>query len=384
MKVVHLIDHLGPGGSQSILLDLVESRGTDVEIETWTLSSRALPETERRLRAAGVRRRNFALERSGPLGLLRLRARLRSDAPDILDLHLDVCHSLGTACGLTVRPRPALVLRLENLPSVQYSRLWRAGLSAAVSRVDACLAVSHGVLHDALDIRRRARRVDVIRPGIDIGHFESYEPDREELARFRGGAAWVVGSVGRLVRQKGYDLLLEAMPRLLADRPGLRLVIAGEGPERRALEDRAGALGIRHAVRLVGHLPDPRALYAAMDVFLLPSRHEGYGVVFLEAMAMGVPVLGTRVVGSDEAVRDGRTGILVPPGDADVLAHAVSRLLGDPARRRSLAAAAREWLRSHGNRGRMAERTETLYRELLAARRSEGGRRPHAPPSEDA
>lgn len=375
MRIIHLIDHLGPGGSQSILLDLVESRDPGTQVDVWTLSGRVRPATARRLQAAGVEVERFGVERSGPVGLFRLRSRLRDARPDVVDLHLDVCHTLGTACALSVRPRPVLVVRVENLPSVHYSRVWRAGLRAAVPRVDACIGLTRGVLRGPLELESRARRAAVIPPGIDLRRFGRYEVDSADAARYRSGARWVVGSVGRLVPQKGYDLLLEAMPRLLDEHPGLRLVIAGEGPERRPLEARARALGVGHAVRMVGHLEDPRSLYATLDVFVLPSRHEGYGIVFLEAMAIGVPVVGTRVVGSLEAVRDGETGVLVPPEDPRALACAVSSLLDDPARGRALAASAHEWLRSHGSRKRMTERTEALYRELLAARAGPDGRR---------
>ena len=92
---------------------------------------------------------------------------------------------------------------------------------------------------------------------------------------------------------------------------------------------RCAGSGVDHAVSFVGYQEDVVSAYAAMDVFVLPSRDEGFGLVFLEAMAVGVPVVGTRVIGSEEAVEDGVTGLLVPYADPAALAHAVRRLLGD-------------------------------------------------------
>jgi len=106
----------------------------------------------------------------------------------------------------------------------------------------------------------------------------------------------------------------------------------------------------------------------AMDVFALPSRDEGFGLVFLEAMAMGVPVVGTRVIGSEDAVDDGATGLLVPYADAPALAHAIRRLLEDSELARRLRNTAAERVRRTSSREQFAAQVEALYRELLQSR----------------
>jgi glycosyltransferase involved in cell wall biosynthesis len=148
----------------------------------------------------------------------------------------------------------------------------------------------------------------------------------------------VILSVGRLVRRKGHDLLLRAVAGLVRDLPDVALLIVGEGPERSRLEALAGALGIRDRTHFAGFVPEAELplYYRAADVFAMPSQAlperdgvEGFGIVFLEAGASGVPVVGTRTGGIEDAVLDGRTGYLVPSGDVDRLREALRTLLED-------------------------------------------------------
>ena len=114
----------------------------------------------------------------------------------------------------------------------------------------------------------------------------------------------------------------------------------------------------------LGYRADVEVIYAALDVMVMPSRHEGFGLAFVEAMAMGVPVVGTRVVGSVDAVQDGITGLLVPPDDPAALAAAILRLFDDPQLRRRLVEEARRRVRTHCSREGMAHRIEALYATL--------------------
>jgi glycosyltransferase involved in cell wall biosynthesis len=154
------------------------------------------------------------------------------------------------------------------------------------------------------------------------------------------------------------------------------VLIVGDGPLRTALESQAAALGVAHAVRFAGYQEDVVSAYAAMDVFVLPSRDEGFGLVFLEAMAMGVPVVGTRVIGSEDAVDHGVTGLLVPYAEPAALARAVRSLLDDPALARRLRDTATERVRRLYSREQCAAQVEALYREMLEARRHAPARDP--------
>jgi len=369
MRVLHLIDHLGPGGAQTSVLDLVDARAADIEPTVWSLSGRVLAESSERLTKAGVPHEAFGLGPTNLAGLGRFRRRVAETRPQLVHAHLEFSSTFGIAAALSLgAASPLVVVQLVN---DLYSRPPWARLVGRLlaGRVAGYVAVSPGVRRTAVHAYRgRARRIAVIPPGIDLRRFDRARVDPSLTARFRRGASRVVGTVGRLADQKALHLLLDAAPRLLADDPGTRLLIVGDGPLRPALERRARQLGIGDAVTFTGHQTDVVPAYSAMDVFVLPSRYEGFGIVFLEAMALGVPVVGTRVVGSEDAVVDGVTGLLVPSGDAPALASAVLRLFSDCGLRERLRVeAARKVVRDH-TREDMAARTESFYHELLDAR----------------
>jgi glycosyltransferase involved in cell wall biosynthesis len=154
----------------------------------------------------------------------------------------------------------------------------------------------------------------------------------------------MVASLGSLRREKGFDLLLEAFARLATPHPQWSLTIWGEGPGRSALQAQARALGIERRVRLPGITREPFARLAEADLFVLSSRVEGFPNALTEAMSVGLPVIATDVGAVPGIVRDGVDGIVVPPGDVNALAAAISRLIGDHRERRRLANQAPEVL----------------------------------------
>src|SRR2546428_3358338 len=140
----------------------------------------------------------------------------------------------------------------------------------------------------------------------------------------------IIGTLARLVPSKGIRILLDAMPHLLQEYPDALLLVGGGGEEQEALERQAHALGITDRVVFVGPVQDPRNFYRRLDLFVLPSLEEGFGLVLLEAMVTGVPVIGTRVGGVPEILAHGVNGWLVEPGDSAVLAAGLRTLWADP------------------------------------------------------
>jgi glycosyltransferase involved in cell wall biosynthesis len=365
VKVVHLIDHLGAGGSQAMLLDLLERRGPGIRPEVWTLRDRTLPSAAQRLRAAGARLRCLDMSVRNPLGLCALPAWLARARPDLLHTRLDVSNTFGAALALTLgKGRPRIVCQIENDPGQHYRRGPRWLLARMAARVDAFILLSPSLRASTEPFLRGARRVAVVQPGIDLDRFDPAAVDAASVRQLRGPARRVIGTVARLAGQKGIETLLEAAPRLLKAASNTRILIAGDGPDRAVLELRASRLGIAGAVEFLGHRHDIETVHAALDAMVLPSRHEGFGVVFLEAMAMGVPVVGTRVVGTIDAIEDGVTGLLVPPAQAGALAAAVLRLFDDPPLRRRLVEEASRRVRAEHARELMARRIEAVYASL--------------------
>jgi glycosyltransferase involved in cell wall biosynthesis len=151
----------------------------------------------------------------------------------------------------------------------------------------------------------------------------------------------VVVAAGRLNRQKGFDLLVPAFARVLEEAPDWELRIYGTGPERGALQRQIASLGVDGGVRLMGATPQLGSALAEGSLFVLSSRFEGFGMVLVEAMSKGLPVVSFDCPrGPSEIVTDGVDGLLVPAEDVDALATAILRVIGDEAFRRRAGAAA--------------------------------------------
>jgi hypothetical protein len=175
----------------------------------------------------------------------------------------------------------------------------------------------------------------------------------------------LVGAVGRLAPEKGFDLLVRAFDRLARDGIEARLVIAGEGDDRPQLEALVAELGLGDRVRLLGYRGEVVDLYEAMDAFALSSLREGLPNVVLEAMAMEEPVVATRVAGVPAVIADGVAGLLVTPGSADELAGALRRLLADPVLCGRPAREARDAVRTRHSFARRMDRVRSIYDRLL-------------------
>lgn len=238
-----------------------------------------------------------------------------------------------------------------------------------MSGTDRVVAAAHSVRDFYIrQVHADPAKVDVIYNAVDWTSLQR-TADRDETRRSLGipldAAALAV--IGRLTEQKGHRYLLDALART----PSLErvhLLVAGDGDLRDTLRDYAAALGLSSRVHFVGVRRDVGNLLHAVEVFVLPSLWEGLPLALVLAMGAGVPVVSTRVGGVPEIVDDGRTGLLVPPGDAAELGHALARLIGDPARARVLAEAARTEVRpKFGVDGYVAS-VVGLYDRLLRER----------------
>jgi len=290
---------------------------------------------------------------SGVTGISRCRERL-----DVL-LAYQVC--IDGFLGALARRRLSLPLavwirsedELRPRASLRFRLLSRRVLAAA----DCVIAQTPAMLAEAqrlLASRRRSVGPEPREPllrsianGVEL---------RESLSTRRRGLLFV----GRLVRRKGVEVLLEALREI----EGVELIVVGDGPERRRLESRAAGL----PVRFVGEQP-PAAVLDEMqraEALVLPALHgEGLPNVILEAMASGLPVVASRSGGVGEVVREGESGLLVPPGDAHGLALAVRRLLGDATLRQQLRTGGRAVAARHDWAG-VVQSVEDVLTELTA------------------
>ncbi len=237
---------------------------------------------------------------------------------------------------------------------------------------------AEAIKRDLIQRGYRPERLTVIPNGIDCARFvQSGEGERVRRELRIPSGAPVVGVLSRLMRIKGHECFLRAAALVAARLPQVRFVIVGDTKVdqayREALKRMAVSLGLEERVVFTGFRLDVPDLLAALSVSVLPSLGlEGLSNSLLESMAAGIPVVATRVGGTPEIVRDGETGLLVPPGDPDALAEAILRVLGNPMLARTLGQAGRRQVFSRYSLESAVASTERLYGELLDRSRRTG------------
>src|ERR1051326_4253207 len=238
-----------------------------------------------------------------------------------------------------------------------YNRLDRAILK----RFNAVGAVSESVQEQLLNSRIPAERIKIIPNGIDVEAFAR----AEAIPELRDSAEKVIGVVARLDLQKGFEYLLAAVRDLAASFRGLKIVIVGEGPDRGAVEQMIERYGLQQSVVLAGQRSDMPGVYASIDMFILPSLNEGLPMTALEAMAASKTVIATRVGAIPKIIENGRSGLLVNPGDVAGLHDAIARLLSDEDLCGRIAKQGHECVARDYTAGAMARQYRTMYEQVL-------------------
>jgi glycosyltransferase involved in cell wall biosynthesis len=237
-----------------------------------------------------------------------------------------------------------------------------------------CLPRYESVICVSQDLHDRCRacgvaddRCLVIENGIDTEQFRRGEPAAAAKAKLGLPAGrFVLGGVGRLSPEKGFDVLLHAARLLIADGLDVGVVIAGEGEEQANLGALAAKLGIAEHVRLLGYCGDVRPVFEAMDVFVLSSHREGLPNVVLEAMALETPVVATRIAGVPRLLGDGEAGLLVTPGSATELAAECARLARDERLQETLRHTGRRRVETSYSFAGRIQKIRAIYDALLS------------------
>ena len=231
------------------------------------------------------------------------------------------------------------------------------------------IAVSDDIRAELIRWGVDASRTQTILNGIEHMRFKRDRSREREIRRGLGfnDADVVVASVGRLEREKRYDLLIDAVALLRPRWPGIKLVLVGAGTLRGALDAQIERLGLRHCCQLLGERSDVIDLHHAFDLFVQSSSNEGAPNAVLEAMALETPVVATAVGGTPQLCRDGIDGILVAPGSAAALADAMSRALGDREAAAARATTARHRIETTLSFAARMDALEAVYAELFRA-----------------
>ena len=373
MRILQLTSHLDVGGVAGHVVTLSEGlrrRGHDVVVaaESGALTRRLLADNIPHWAVPLKTSAEFSLPVLWAWHTLRgkLRAERYAGRPvEVIHAHTRVAQVVAEALH-----------RSNGVPSIttwhgfftpRLSRRWWPCMGART------IAISEPVAeHLRRDFHLPAERIRVVPHGVDVARFHAGEADgvAELRRRLQLGPGPVVGTVSRLVRDKGVEQLLVGFQRVQAQRPSAQLLIVGDGPDRARLRQRIEQLGLGSAVRLAGALPDTRAALAMMDVFVfVPATKEGFGLSLLEAMASGRPIVSIQQGGGASWVlEESQVGIRVPPEEPAALADAIARLLADAASAGQLGRQAREIAAARYSLERELEQIEQVYAEVLTGK----------------
>lgn len=360
-RVLHVIHTDGLSGAERHLAQLVG----DLRELGW--AANVLVATKRQTQVAGfvellqeagagVRVLHTPLDVSPRLGLALARE-LRGGRYDVVHSHLVHADWHAGLVGL-LGHRAALVSTKHNHDPFRTGRAFRLVERTWIARSQATIAISQS-LADFIE-RWSGWRPAVVRYGLSPGPPPPPVP--------RGGLGRKLLAVGRLERQKGHDVLIDAVAQAIAGGADLRLDICGEGSQRASLQARIERRGVGDRVRLLGQRDDAQRLMLEADALVHPARWEGFGLVLLEAMRAGLPIIATRVGAIPEVVADASSGLLIEPEDAAGLAAAMARVAEDEQLLGRLGAAGRQRLCAVFGPERTARATRDVYDEAVGLR----------------
>lgn len=358
-----LIDHLRGGHDITFFCDQRHSRASFAE----ELGARNIP-----VRITGRRAKKSAGALEPVLAnlpdILPLRRLFKAARLDVIHFHAGKTSPLyAPMVASRLAEIPARILTVHNQVS-RHPFLKRYFEGRALGSVQRIVGVCEDIRREVA--RRKnvaAKRVIVIPNGVDPADFAAaFAPGEARRALGIAEGALVAGMVSRPSRLKGADILIRAAAAIRPQWPSLRIVLFGASREEPGMRRLAAGLGVADIVLFAGFRADARRLLGGFDLSVVSSRHESLPYAILEAMACGLPVVGARVGGIPEAVDDGVTGLLFPSEDVPALAAALSKLLGDPEKRRAMGAAGRRRVESHFSQAAMLAATVSLYETLAA------------------
>ncbi len=392
VTVMHVITRLDRGGSaqNTLLTALGQDRARYVPVVVAGLAgqwdqqggNQATEDNRRRLEAAGIRclilptLTREVNPRKDVTTLRRLYRLFRDERPGLVHTHTSKAGALGRVAAWlagvkTVVHTPHGHVYYGHFDPVE-SWVFYCVERALASRTTHMIALTEAERDEHLQRGvGRSDRFAVIPSGIDLERFRLVAERRDRHGRTAipglslPSDAVVVGSVGWLTDVKGHGTLIEAVAKLAPTHLSVHLVIVGSGDRLSDYRARAARLGIADRVHFLGERRDVPDCLAGMDIFVLPSLNEGMGRALIEAMAAGLPVVASRVGGVPAVLEDGRSGRLVPPGDADALAAAIGALLAKPEDAMALARAGSARIGERFGAGAMVRAIESVYDHAL-------------------
>jgi len=369
LKVLEMIDRPFLGGGQVTLLRL--ARRLDRErFEVAACSAGDGPLVEE-LAKEGIPHFAVSFSKRFNFGAVReIEKVLTANNIDILHTHGGIAGLYGRWAGRRART-PVIIHTLHGIHYLHYRNIVLKRIYIALERAfsrftDAVILVSDADLRSARKFRLApAAKMAVIKNGVD---FPAPSAVLDMIEKRRdiglGPSDVLVGTVARLHRQKGLIHLVRAAEKIVRESPGVKIIVVGGGPLAAALQKEIDEKNLGGSVFLLGERKDARAILSLLDVFVLPSLWEGLPYALVEAASLEKPIVASDIDGVREVIRDGETGLLVPPAHPGALASAVLRLLSDNHLAAKLGRSALAQIPPQFTLSRMIKETEGLYLSL--------------------
>jgi glycosyltransferase involved in cell wall biosynthesis len=367
MRVLHLTTHLNIGGITTYILRLIKPL-SKLGVETFVLTSdgECIPQFEER----GAKifrlpiRTKSVLDPRLYIALPKLKAIIRENKIDMIHAHTRVtqvmAHCMNRQIGIPV---------VTTCHGFYKRRLGRILLPAWG---DCVIAISQSVAeHLERDFKVPAQKIHVVNNAVDMVEIdEAYSKHDAKDAKASFGFKeddFVVGSISRLVSDKGHEYLIRAIDHLEKDFPNLKLLIVGDGPYRFQLRKLVRELGLEDQVLFTGNVKDVTRPLAALDLFALPATwREGFGLSIVEAMTCRKPVIVSNIWALNTLIQNQVTGILIEPKQVKPLANAIADLIRNPDKRKNIGEDSRKMVREHFNIGRMANEIVATYKAAIS------------------
>ena len=355
IKILHIIPSLLPGGAEKMAALLAEFSNPE-KFSIGILCLKAGGLWEEKLIKQGIPVTIVgSLNRPIIFDFFKIVKAIKNFSPDIVHTHLFGGDFYGRICARLAGVKKIISTeqnvnfsegKLRKLAKFLTSLL-AIRIVAASKAIKKYLIADEGVAPE---------KIEVIYNGVETDKFSPLARDYKP-----SGRPLVVGSIGRLTEQKGFDYLLEALAKIKE----VECLIAGEGEEKENLEKKIKMLGLDRRVKLVGLQKDVPQFLRSLDVFVLPSRWEGFGIVLLEAGLSGLPIIASRVDGILEIIEDGLNGWLFEKGNVEELADKLKKILAEPAARARLGKNIREKVLDKFEIKKIVKQYEDLYLKIL-------------------
>lgn len=358
IKIIYIIPTLDMGGAERLTVDIIKNLDPE-KFSVKIICLKRFGVWGLELKGRGVplillgQKSGFSF-----FSLIKLIKILRQERPDIVHTHLFGADLYGSLA--------ARLARVKYLVSTEHNLNYGEGrlkniIKTVIGRLfNNIIAVSEAVKDYIIKTRHlKSKKITVINNGLEVNKF--FQP-RGKATAVKNNRNIIIGSVGRLTRQKGFAYLIEAMAEL--KHKNIECLIAGDGELRPELEEKTKRLGLGNKIKFLGWQKDIKPFLDKIDIFILPSLWEGFGLVILEAGLAGLPVIASKVDGIKEIIEDNRDGLLVEPASGADLARKIQSLAEDSALAASLAVNLQTKIKNNFNIDKTAADYEKLYLKL--------------------